>query len=98
MCHTPRNGLGITNLPQEFAGVESEAPAINPDALSSWTRYDFVGLLQLGMTASFDFVGGEMEDVVKHNTSMLTEEDQEAYAAFFIPVEKEGGGGDFNFD
>lgn len=98
MCHTPMNSLGMSNMPQEFAGAENVAPAINPEALSSWTRIDFVGLLQLGMTASFDFVGGEMEDVIKHNTSQLTEEDQEAYSAFFIPVEKEGGGDNFNFD
>jgi mono/diheme cytochrome c family protein len=82
-CHTPRNSLGMMILSQEFAGSEIASVAINPEGLSSWTAYDFVGLLQLGMTASFDFVGGEMADVVEHNTSKLTEADQEAYAAFF---------------
>lgn len=95
-CHTPRNSLGMMILPEEFAGSDIVTAVINPEGLSSWTRFDFVGLLQLGMTASFDFVGGEMADVVEH-TSQLSEEDQEAYAAFFIPVESEGSS-DFNFD
>lgn len=82
-CHTPRNGLQMMILPEEFAGAENIAPQIDPEGLSSWTKDDFMGLLQLGMTASFDFVGGEMMDVVDH-TSMLSEEDQEAYAAFFL--------------
>ncbi len=84
-CHTPRNAFGMTQLGSEFAGVDVtdfEAPEITPSALSSWSQEDFVGLLQLGMTANFDFVGGEMEEVIKH-TSQLTEEDQAAYAAFF---------------
>ncbi|MES2604681.1 MAG: cytochrome C, partial [Pseudomonadota bacterium] len=50
--------------------------------LGGWTADDFVAFLQLGMTASFDYVGGEMADVIEH-TSVLTEEDQLAYAAFF---------------
>jgi mono/diheme cytochrome c family protein len=96
-CHTPRNGLGMMVMAEEFTGAEGFAPPVDPEALSSWTRFDFVGLLQLGMTASFDFVGGEMGDVIEH-TKNLTEEDQNAYAAFFIPVEAEGGADDFNFD
>lgn len=82
-CHTPRNSLGIMQLPQEFAGSDIVSAEISPDGLSSWTAFDFVGFLQLGMMANFDFVGGEMADVIEH-TKLLTEEDQEAYAAFFI--------------
>jgi mono/diheme cytochrome c family protein len=89
-CHTPRNALGITQLGSEFAGVDMVAPEINPVALSSWSQEDFVALLQLGMTPNFDFVGGEMEDVIKH-TSQLTEEDQAAYAAFFTRDDPESG-------
>lgn len=81
-CHTPRNGLGMLQHSREFEGSEIISAAINPAGLSSWTEEDFVGLLQLGMTASFDFVSGEMAEVIKH-TSQLTLEDQEAYAAFF---------------
>ncbi|MEX2367758.1 MAG: cytochrome c [Pseudohongiellaceae bacterium] len=82
-CHTPRNGLGMMQLANEFAGVEEVSPPINAEALSNWTENDFIGLLDLGMTASFDFVGGEMADVVEH-TSSLTDADREAYAAFFL--------------
>ncbi len=98
-CHTPRNSLGMMVMAEEFAGSDIVTAAIDPEGLSSWTAYDFVGLLQLGMTASFDFVGGEMADVVEH-TSKLSEEDQEAYAAFFTrgSTAGEGGGDDFNFD
>jgi len=82
-CHTPRNALGMMQLGQEFAGAEGVAPDISREGLSIWTEEDFMGLLQLGMTASFDFVGGEMGDVIKH-TSQLSEEDQQAYTAFFL--------------
>lgn len=88
-CHTPRNALGMMQLGNEFAGVDMLAPGITPSDLSSWSEEDFVGLLQLGMTANFDFVGGEMADVVEH-TKLLTEEDQLAYAAFFLREPEEG--------
>jgi mono/diheme cytochrome c family protein len=91
-CHTPRNVFGMMQLGSEFAGVEVtdfEAPEITPDALSSWSEDDFVGLLQLGMTANFDFVGGEMAAVIEH-TKLLTEEDQLAYAAFFTRDPEQG--------
>ncbi len=95
-CHTPRNELGMMVLAEEFAGSDIVSTPINQEGLSGWTRFDFVGLLELGMTASFDFVGGEMADVVEH-TSQLSPEDREAYAAFFISDDA-GGGDDFNFD
>jgi len=82
-CHTPRNSLGVTLKSQEFGGSIIVTTPINPEGLSSWTEFDFVGFLQLGMTASFDFVGTEMMQVIEH-TSKLSEEDQEAYAAFFV--------------
>jgi mono/diheme cytochrome c family protein len=82
-CHTPRNSLGMMQHKQEFKGSEIVKADISPVGLASWTEDDFLGLLQLGMTASFDYVGGEMSDVIKH-TSLLTEEDQKAYAAFFL--------------
>ena len=85
-CHTPRNALGMMMKSEEFTGSEIVSAQITPEGLSSWTAFDFVGFLQLGMTASFDFVGGEMLEVIDH-TSKLTEEDQEAYAAFFIREE-----------
>lgn len=82
-CHTPRNSLGMMQLDKEFTGSDIVGANITPQGLGEWTEDDFLGLLQIGMTASFDYVGGEMSDVIKH-TSLLTEEDQKAYAAFFL--------------
>jgi mono/diheme cytochrome c family protein len=81
-CHTPRNGLGIMQRAQEYAGVKGIAPVINPEAISYWGVDNFVAFLQVGVTAENDYVGGEMADVIEH-TALLTEEDQKAYAAFF---------------
>lgn len=83
-CHSPRNGLGMMKLSEEFTGSEMVKVDISPTGLAGYTEDDFLGLLQIGMTASLDFVGGEMGAVVEHNTSQLTEEDQRAYAAFFL--------------
>jgi mono/diheme cytochrome c family protein len=82
-CHTPRNSLGMMKRAQEFKGSDIVKADISPAGLASWTTDDFLGLLQLGTTASFDYVGGEMAKVVEH-TSKLNEEDQKAYAAFFL--------------
>ena len=82
-CHSPRNSLGMMQLSQEFKGSDIVTADISPTGLADWTEDDFLSLLQLGMTASFDYVGGEMADVVEH-TSQLTEEDQLAYSAFFL--------------
>ena len=85
-CHTPRNGLGISMLSKEFAGAtlgESHADAIDADALADWSADDFAFLLFLGMKPDGEYIGGEMESVIEHNTAMLTEEDRRALAAFF---------------
>ena len=82
-CHTPRNGLGMMQMSQEFAGVSDNGPQINSEGLSDWTVDDFLALLQLGMTPDFESVGGEMAHVMEH-TSKLTQEDQDAYVAFFM--------------
>lgn len=85
-CHTPRNGLGIPLLDQEFAGAtlgESLAEAIDAEALANWSAEDFAFFLFLGMKPDGEFVGGEMESVIEHNTAMLTDEDRGALAAFF---------------
>lgn len=85
-CHTPRNGLGIPMLDQEFAGAtmgESHADAIDAEGLLNWSAEDFAFFLFLGMKADGEYIGGEMESVIEHNTAMLTEEDRKALAAFF---------------
>ncbi len=85
-CHTPRNTLGIPDLDREFAGAplgDGEVEAIDAAALAQWTEDDFVLLLSLGLKPDGEFIGGEMEKVVEHNTSKLTKKDQQAIAAFF---------------
>ena len=90
-CHTPRSALGISQLSQEFAGASlvreggdtETIEAIDKAALADWTRDSFDLFLLLGLKADGDFVGGEMSEVIDHNTSRLTDEDRLALAAFF---------------
>lgn len=85
-CHTPRNSLGIPDLDREFAGAplgDGEVEPIDSPALADWTKEDFTYFLFLGLKPDGEFVGGEMEKVVAHNTSKLTESDQQAMAGFF---------------
>ena len=84
-CHTPRNELGITDLNNELAGAvvgDKTIEAINQAALADWSEEDIVLLLLLGVKPDGEYVGGEMADVIDHNTSRLTQADQQAIAAF----------------
>lgn len=91
-CHTPRNALGMIQRGQEFAGVEDLAPKIDASGLGDYDHDSFVYLLETGETPSFDYVGGEMAAVIEH-TALLSAEDREAYAAFFLR-DATGGGSD----
>jgi len=85
-CHTPRNGLGIPDLAREFAGAELGDQVIEPidaDALGEWTTEGFELFLLIGLKPDDEFVGGDMNDVIEHNTSKLTDMDRAALAAFF---------------
>lgn len=85
-CHTPRNALGMPVADREFAGAtlgDSHADAIDQLALSDWSVDDFAFFLFLGMKPDEEYVGGEMESVIAHNTSQLTEQDRLAMATFF---------------
>lgn len=85
-CHTPRNTLGILDRSQEFKGatlLSGNVEAIDPIALESWTEEDFVFFLLLGLKPDGEYVGGEMESVIEHNTSRLNEFDRRALASFF---------------
>lgn len=82
-CHTPRNAFGILQMPNEFAGSVIVTADITPEGLAGWAQGDMEYFLESGMTASFDFVGGEMMEVIDH-TSQLTPEDRSALAAFLL--------------
>lgn len=86
-CHTPRNGVGILDSSREYQGApmgDGQVDAIDPAALSNWSNEDFAFLLFLGLKPDGDYVGGEMEAVIEHNTSKLTDEDRMALAAYFV--------------
>ncbi|MBV1905512.1 MAG: cytochrome c [Pseudomonadales bacterium] len=88
-CHTPRDILGIPIPTMEYAGAtiaEYTVEAINANALKNWTEEDFTYFLYLGMKPNGEFVGGEMESVINHNTSQLTLEDQKAISAYFLSL------------
>jgi mono/diheme cytochrome c family protein len=85
-CHTPRNSLGVPDFNREFAGArlgDGEVEPIDAQALAAWTQEDFGFFLFLGVKPDGEFVGGEMEQVIEHNTSKLTQTDRQALAAFF---------------
>lgn len=86
-CHTPRNSFGILDNSREFAGAElgdQTIEAIDAEALQDWTAQSFDLFLLIGMKPDGDFAGGDMNDVIEHNTSKLTDEDRDALAAFFM--------------
>lgn len=86
-CHTPRNSMGITDYDNEFAGaplLDGYVEAINSEALEYWGEGDMAFFLLMGIKPDDEYVGGEMELVIEHNTAPLTQEDRNAIAAFLI--------------
>jgi len=85
-CHTPRNSLGIPDMSREFAGAELGDEVIEPinaEALANWTVDSFDLFLLIGLKPDEEFAGGDMNEVIEHNTSKLTDADRDALAAFF---------------
>lgn len=85
-CHTPRNGLGILDSGREYAGAEigeQTIEAIDAEALAEWTTNNFDLFLLIGLKPDGEFAGGDMNEVIEHNTSKLTDEDRDALAAYF---------------
>ena len=84
-CHTPRNDLGIPDTSREFAGAEfgeERVESINSTALEEWTVNNVALFLLIGLKPDGEFVGGDMNEVIEHNTSKLSDEDRGALAAF----------------
>src|SRR5690606_36625415 len=82
-CHTPRNGLGMMQLANDFGGSTGVAPPIDAQGLRNYGPDDFLYFLQQGMNLDFEVVAGQMGKVIEH-TSKLCAEDQDAYVAFFL--------------
>jgi len=78
--------MGIPDFTREYAGAEigeEVIEAIDAEALEEWTTNNFDIFLLLGLKPEGEFVGGDMNEVIEHNTSKLTDEDRDALAAFF---------------
>ncbi len=85
-CHTPRYSFGIPDKSREYAGAElgdETIEAIDAAAVEAWTADNFALFLLIGLKPDGEFAGGDMNDVIEHNTSKITAEDREALAAFF---------------
>lgn len=85
-CHSPRNLLGAVIASKRFAGGPSPTeqggvPSIRQDKLHDWKVEDFAAVLDTGMTADADKVGGLMVEVVR-NTSQLSAADRHAIAVY----------------
>jgi mono/diheme cytochrome c family protein len=89
-CHSPRNALGAIIPAQRYAGGpepggQGWTPNITPRALKDWTRGEWVQLLDSGLTAEGDSVGGSMGSVVK-NMAELPKEDLQAMAEYLMSL------------
>jgi len=85
-CHTPRSSLGIPDTTREFAGAElgeENVESIDAESLEDWTVNNVDLFLLIGLKPDGEFVGGDMNDVIEHNTSKINDEDRDALAAFF---------------
>lgn len=88
-CHTPRNGLGGLKRDLWLAGAPNPSgkgriPGLTPDQLD-WSEADIAEYLKSGFTPDYDSAGGEMAEVVE-NTSLLTDDDRLAIAAYLKAV------------
>ena len=89
-CHSPRNALGAIVKAQRYAGGpeahgDGWVPNITPRSLKDWTRGEWVQLLQMGLTAEGDSVGGSMGSVVK-NMAELPRAEVEAMAEYLMSL------------
>ena len=89
-CHSPRNALARHHAQRRYAGgPEPDGPGwvpdITPRSLKDWTRGEWVQLLQMGLTAEGDSVGGSMGSVVK-NMAELSKGDLEAMADYLMTL------------
>lgn len=89
-CHSPRNALGAIVASQRYAGGaepggDGWVPNITQRSLKDWTKGEWVQLLQEGLTAEGDSVGGSMGSVVK-NLAELPKAEAEAMADYLMTL------------
>jgi mono/diheme cytochrome c family protein len=90
-CHTQRDPAGRPEALRLLGGSDGrfgghKAPNITPGgAIGKWSDDDILTLLKEGQTPSFDFVGGDMAEIVG-NTGRLTDADRRAIVAYLHTV------------
>ena len=93
-CHSPSNILGAVERGKEFTGnpvggTGGKAPSLTTAALIQ-DGYDLAGLaqtLKTGKTPNAGQVGDEMALVITDETSLWTDADREAVAAYLLGLE-----------
>jgi mono/diheme cytochrome c family protein len=86
-CHSPKNFLGAEKTRQAFqGGVIDNWVAVdltsNPHTgLAAWSKADIAELLATGRNARAG-AGGSMGDVITYSTSLMSDADREAVAAY----------------
>lgn len=88
-CHTPRNFLGALDRSRWMAGApigngDAWAPNLTPDksGLADWSLSDIVLALEVGITPTYDVLGGPMAEVVRYSTGKMTKADLTAIATY----------------
>ncbi|MDR6292046.1 mono/diheme cytochrome c family protein [Inquilinus ginsengisoli] len=90
-CHTPRDLLGGLNWYSPFSGNpqapdgDGKIPNITPDpkhGIGEWSDKDIAYYLETGGMPDGDFAGGAMVEVIKNDTSKLTDGDRQAIATY----------------
>jgi mono/diheme cytochrome c family protein len=90
-CHTQRDPAGRPEVSRFLGGSDGrfgghKAPNISPGGgVGKWSDDDIMTLLKEGQTPSFDFVGGDMAEIVG-NTSRLSDADRHAIVAYLRTV------------
>ena len=90
-CHTPRNFAGARQAEQSLHGSDAlptggKSPPITSAHLSSngWTIKSLKFALKTGVLPDGDAFGAEMGEVVRDNTSFLTDDDLTAIATYLM--------------
>ncbi len=87
-CHTPKNSLGADEKNRAFQGGVLDnwvAPNLTGDArvgLGGWSAADIVSYLKTGRNARAQ-AAGSMAEVVSYSTSLMSDADLNAIAAYF---------------
>lgn len=89
-CYSPRNLLDVLSqrtLTGNEMGLKGIGTGISTVDLSDWTIAYFWLFLDVGMTPSGNFTGGQMTDVIEFSTGILSTDDRAAIANYLLSEE-----------